>query len=153
MIKYLKQYKDKTFEELVNGLIWFDLPFRLKAIFAKLAGERPYKAYTALLTQSSNTAPTAIILENELGNITFSRTGAGKYIISQDINFPFILGKTFILHTIGKTTEALGNGTTTKITSEQVTVDNSFSLTTTASNGTYSDGILNNCSVEIRVYN
>jgi hypothetical protein len=24
MIKYLKQYADKTFEELVNSLIWFD---------------------------------------------------------------------------------------------------------------------------------
>ena len=36
MIKYLKQYADKTFEELVNSLIWFDNPLKLKAIFAKL---------------------------------------------------------------------------------------------------------------------
>ena len=44
MIKYLKQYADKTFEELVNSLIWFDNPLKLKAIFAKL--------YTTLLADA-----------------------------------------------------------------------------------------------------
>lgn len=36
MINYLKQYADKTYEELVNSLIWFDLSLKLKAIFAKI---------------------------------------------------------------------------------------------------------------------
>lgn len=38
MINYLKQYKNKTYEELVNSLIWFDNPLKLKAIFSKLYG-------------------------------------------------------------------------------------------------------------------
>lgn len=41
MINYLKQYTDKTFEELVNSLIWFDNPLKLKAIFAKLPIAEP----------------------------------------------------------------------------------------------------------------
>jgi len=41
MINYLKQYADKTFEELVNSLIWFDNPLKLKAIFAKLPVVEP----------------------------------------------------------------------------------------------------------------
>ena len=81
MIKFLKQYEGKSFEELVNSLIWFDLPNRLKAIFAKLPSgdSRPYKVYTALLTQTGTNAPAATVLENTIGDIVWSRDDAGNY--------------------------------------------------------------------------
>ena len=45
----------------------------------------PYKVYTALLTQSDTSAPTAIELENSLGGtVTYSRTEAGSYEIISD---------------------------------------------------------------------
>lgn len=41
---------------------------------------RPYDVYTALLTQSGTSAPTATVLENTTGRtITWSRTGTGQY--------------------------------------------------------------------------
>jgi hypothetical protein len=44
---------------------------------------RPYKVYTALLTQSGTNPPTAIILENTFGEIPiFSYLGLGQYTIS-----------------------------------------------------------------------
>ena len=55
---------------------------------------RPYKVYTALLTQTSQNAPVATVLENTLGGtLTFSRDDAGQYLItaSDDV---FVAGKT-----------------------------------------------------------
>lgn len=40
---------------------------------------RPYKVYTAWLTQSGTGAPVATILENEIGNIVWVRNSAGNY--------------------------------------------------------------------------
>ena len=40
---------------------------------------RPYKVYTALLTQSGTSAPTATVLENTIGAIVWTRNGAGEY--------------------------------------------------------------------------
>ena len=53
-----------------------------------------YKVYTALLTQSGETAPTAIVLENTLGFVpAYSRDAAGKYFITYTSGFP--INKTF----------------------------------------------------------
>lgn len=42
--------------------------------------KRPYKVYTALLSQSGTSAPTATVLENTLGaTVTWSRTTTGTY--------------------------------------------------------------------------
>jgi hypothetical protein len=38
-----------------------------------------YKVYTALLTQIDTEAPTAVVLENTIGNITFTRYAPGGY--------------------------------------------------------------------------
>lgn len=40
---------------------------------------RPYRVYTALLTQSGTDDPTAIVLENTLGNIVWTRFTDGYY--------------------------------------------------------------------------
>jgi len=43
---------------------------------------RPYKVYTALLTQNGVTAPVATVLENTIGdNIAFSYVGEGLYLV------------------------------------------------------------------------
>ena len=47
-------------------------------------GGRPYKVYTALLTQTGTNAPVATILENTLGSISFSYTNIGGYSITSD---------------------------------------------------------------------
>ena len=85
MITFLKKYANDSFEKLVNEIHWMDLPFRLKAIFSKLPSgggdSRPYKVYTALLTQSGTDAPVATVLENTLrGEVVWSYTGVGAYI-------------------------------------------------------------------------
>jgi len=41
--------------------------------------KRNYKVYKALLTQTSTGAPTATVLENNIGNIVWARTSEGIY--------------------------------------------------------------------------
>lgn len=45
-----------------------------------ISDSRPYKVYTALLTQTGTNAPTAVVLENTLGGtIVWARVGTGAY--------------------------------------------------------------------------
>ena len=60
------------------------------------AGELPYKIYTALLTQFNENAPTAIVLEDTIGGITFSYSSVGVYAINSADKFT--VDKTFILN-------------------------------------------------------
>ena len=41
---------------------------------------RPCKVYTTLLSQSGTTPPTATVLDNTIGTITFTYEGAGAYL-------------------------------------------------------------------------
>lgn len=50
-----------------------------KTEYLSLDDIRGYKVYTALLTQSGTDAPVATVLENTLGNVVWSREGAGLY--------------------------------------------------------------------------
>ena len=73
-----------TLLEKINNLTWYDLINKLKDILKGLAGQggdsRPYKVYTALLTQSGTDAPVATVLENTLGvDIEWSRLSEGYY--------------------------------------------------------------------------
>jgi hypothetical protein len=58
------------------------------------AGGASYDVYTALLTQTGTSAPTATVLENTIGSITWGYIGAGNY----SITFPSAIDfdKTFI---------------------------------------------------------
>ena len=151
MIKYLKQYADKTFEELVNGLIWFDLPLRLKAIFAKLptggGDSRPYKVYTALLTQTGTDAPVAIVLENTLGgDVVWSYGEVGLYLGT--LPGAFTLDKT---HTKAGTTENGEDGGIYLI--HLVAPTANFCVVRTSEGVNCVDNRLDKSSIEIRVYN
>ena len=55
---------------------------KLKKIIsaASASAQRPYDSYTAIISQSGVAAPTAKELENDLGQVTFSRLAAGEYL-------------------------------------------------------------------------
>ena len=55
-----------------------------------LGDPRPYKVYTALLTQSGTNAPVATVLENTLGvTPTYGYDSTGTFIINTITVFPF----------------------------------------------------------------
>jgi len=115
---------------------------------------RPYKVYTALLTQTSTSAPVATVLENTIGNITYMYDGPGYYFISS--SGAFTLNKSTVIlgalidngdySTPGYYTARFYDGTNTPSTS-------TIELRT---NG-YGPAAANNClyetPIEIRVYN
>ena len=76
--------------QTLNG----DLTINGDFIITGTTNIRPYKVYTALLTQSGTDAPVATVLENTLGVITLQRNELGDYSILSD-NL-FLDGKTFM---------------------------------------------------------
>lgn len=54
-----------------------------------------YKSYVALISQSGASAPTVNVLENNLGNIVWSRSYAGSY--RGTLSGAFTLNKTYIV--------------------------------------------------------
>jgi hypothetical protein len=104
---------------------------------------RPYKVYTALLTQDTS-APIATVLENTLGeDVVWSRNKAGSYKASSIIDFELL--NTFILCGAVKISNAVIVTTIDPI-NKDITLQ-------THSSGLLSDNILYYTSFEIRVYN
>lgn len=106
--------------------------------WATAGGGTSYSVYTALLTQSGTDAPIATVLENTIGDIVWTRTGLGTY--SGTLLGAFTLNKTFSM--LSRTS---GN------------IDPQSAIETYGSTNiiivtTWSDEILNNTSIEIRVY-
>jgi hypothetical protein len=61
------------------------------------ADSRPYKVYTALLTQSGTNAPVATVLENTLGGVpVHGYSDVGYYTVSLADAFPSATTATFI---------------------------------------------------------
>lgn len=109
----------------------------------------PYKVYTALLTQSGEDAPTAIVLQNTLGgNIVWSRIDEGIYIGT--LSNSFIENKTGVI--INNTAYASDNQITTVDILTTSTVNIQTSRTTEGVFGLADDCMYNNL-IEIRVYN
>ena len=107
-----------------------------------------YRVYTALLTQISTNPPTAIVLENTIGQVWWSYTSVGKYQINSDRLFP--IDKTYLHceNVFGTqwnknqfpTLEESNQPNTLTITNWDYTISD------------VSDGI-NKALIEIRVYN
>jgi hypothetical protein len=113
-----------------------------------------YKVYTALLTQAEETAPTAIELENTLGDISFTYGNIGNYFLNS--SGLFTINKTTVI--IGSGIEGVGNGNLTSAVN--ISVDNILISTTVISIPTEgvpelinTNGLLYNTLIEIRVYN
>lgn len=114
-----------------------------------IALEKPYKVYTALLSQTGTGNPTVIILENNTSlSLSFYRISLGTYSIvidSMEPNFNKVIFEiepmlgTNQNYSINK--ELIGSST---VSGFNIYTKNSGSLT---------DGILFKCPIEIRVYN
>jgi hypothetical protein len=104
-----------------------------------------YKVYTALLNQSGEDAPTAIELENTIGNITFSYDDIGQYFLNSIDKFTNL--KTWFLITVS------GDG---GFGGEFITLRYINSDTMQINSGDFSgngvNSILLNTPIEIRVY-
>lgn len=104
----------------------------------------PYKVYTALLSQSGISAPTLVVLQNTLGDtITPLYNSVGNYTLQLDALNLFTSTKTFILLNSSYNTNAyLGI----------VRGDDSQLLVNATFNGSNSNNVILNASIEIRVY-
>lgn len=102
---------------------------------------KPYKVYTALLTQSGTSAPVATVLENTIGNIW--------WLYNADRQF---LAKSNNLFTEDKTILFI-QGSNDGDTSSSSVLNNLYWIDTYTINCILSEGNLSKTSVEIRVYN
>jgi hypothetical protein len=104
------------------------------------------KVYKALLTQTGTAAPTAIVLENTIGDIVWTRTNTGIYVAT--LADAFTENKTFISATC-----SYGGGDAPFIVAESLstsTID--ISTCDAGSAGAQLDDILSNASFMIEVY-
>lgn len=107
---------------------------------------RPYKVYVALLSQSGMDDPTAIELENTLGgNIVWTFDTNGSYFGT--LTNAFTNNKSFVLITTNS------NATDTPIFSCQfIDTDKIVINTYDINTSSYTNGLLLNTPIEIRVY-
>lgn len=106
---------------------------------------RPYKVYTANLTQSSTDAPVATVLENTLGGtIVWTYDSAGAYVGT--LTGAFTENKTALFLSLNSSG---GFGTQADLGRTNA---NAVSITTYNDTGVQADGILTNTTIEIRVY-
>lgn len=110
-------------------------------------GTSTYKVYTALLTQTSTNAPTAVVLENTIGNITFNYNGIGSY--DMILTGEFLANKTWIV--AGSADINAGGGDFATLDARRF--DDDTIRLTTYDNFSLANGMLVNTSIEIRVYN
>lgn len=105
---------------------------------------RPYKVYTALLSQSGTNAPVATVLENTLGGLpVWSRNSAGLYIAN--LSGAFTANKTAFFIT-GSFGGIVTNGARTS--------ESECTITTVKSDtSAYTDSVMYGTTIEIRVYN
>lgn len=131
--------------ELLDSLI--------KSIFVTTAqvDSRPYKVYTALLTQEGTDAPVATVLENTLGSdIIYVRNEAGLYTIST--NSIFVQNKTFFSIVSSVNGGVVSSKSYIGVFMDTLTTS-SVDFTTLDDQNNHFDEILLNTPIEIRVYN
>jgi hypothetical protein len=109
-----------------------------------------YKVYSALLTQSSSNAPVATVLEDTVGDITWSYSSFGYYqAVSASSAFTLNKTVTFTNQPLDYTAMFKSGPTTALGVSPLSTID---LKTMTINVIAFQDGLLNNDFFEIRVY-
>ena len=110
---------------------------------------RPYKVYTAVLTQQNTDAPSAVVLENTLGGtVVWTRNVTGNYYGTLNSAFP-IQNKIALFQGGG-----MSGILPLKIIRVQYLNSNTIQIITQqATDGALVDNSLANTSIEIRVYN
>lgn len=122
--------------------VWNYLGTTLKEFKVKLLG---YRSYTALLTQTGTTAPTAVVLENTLGqDIVWTYTGVGTYTGTS-------VGTFTEQNKIGIITSQTDLSDTGVTTGFRVSND-AIIIATLNPAGSTLDGLLSDSLVEVRVY-
>jgi len=107
----------------------------------------PYTTYVAMLNQSGTDAPVATVLQNTMSAaIVWSRSGQGEY--TGTLAGAFTNDKTFILFSRGDIDESIE---TNYLCDASNITANTINIGTSAA-GSFSDGLLVNTMIEIRVY-
>lgn len=109
---------------------------------------RPYKVYTALLSQSGTSDPVATVLENTIGDISFEYIDIGAYTISS--NNLFTENKTIVLQDQQINRNDNDTDYCIRIVYDDV---NSIIINTAFLDTTEINDALLNTPIEIRVYN
>lgn len=107
-----------------------------------------YKIYRALLTQVGTAAPTAVVLENTVGTIIWTRVANGSY--RGTLSGVFLAGKVFSTGSVLNTTI----DSSRLILSIDRETDNSILLTgyDVSNLSSNLDGLLENASIEILIF-
>jgi len=108
---------------------------------------RGYKVYTALLSQSGGAAPTAIVLENTIGTIVWTRISQGVY--NGNLTDAFINNKTLCL-VYANSPDVEGSVAQIRF---QRTDNNNLVLESGSTASGFTDTSILNLPIEIRVYN
>ena len=139
-----------TNETSANAITPTDVGTNLKSLVDYIDQEkRPYKVYSATITQSYEDAPTVVIYENTIGNIVWTRGAAGEYYGTLSTAFTSL--KTMIPNS-----EAILQSDGSAVASGvRIYVQNVNSvIVNTKQNNINADSILSSgYSFEIRVYN
>lgn len=125
---------------LILSLLFLTVSIQAQEFFSKPEG-RPYKVYTALLTQEGTDAPEAIVLENNTG-LTFNWVygGVGIYYTITD---GLIMGKVVVIFTSNLNTARMTAVVPTNTYVEISSKNNSL---------VYQNGLMTQTPIEIRVY-
>jgi hypothetical protein len=111
--------------------------------------EASYKVYTAILTQSGENAPTATVLENTIGTVTYSYITIGQYGIN--CSTCFTENKTILTYPINNAILNAGNNPAGMSTSIFLINQSTSQVILQCDEGDQND-VITNCLVEIRVY-
>lgn len=108
------------------------------------ASTRPYKVYSAMISQVSTSAPTVTVMENTIGAIVWARTGVGTYTATLTGAF-----------TASKVLPFLSNNANTNLDLKELATRTSNDVITlqTYATSVLTDGVISNMTIEIRVYN
>lgn len=113
-----------------------------------LKDPRPYKVYSAIISQNGTNPPIAIILENTLGVLQYMYGFPGEYYVTS--SGLFTTNKTAVFIN-GNTPR---NSPTTPFASVYVADSSTIIINSGTVDGTSSDGVIyNQTFLEIRVYN
>jgi hypothetical protein len=126
----------------------FSLPKKFNwELASKPIEVKPYKVYSALLTQSGVADPVATVFENTIGEITWTRDSESNGVYFDDSSSLFT--EKIMLLLFANSSDAEGGQT---IYSLQKQSNNRLFLVS-ALEGTAIDDLLYNTPVEIRIYN
>lgn len=104
----------------------------------------PYKIYRAILNQTGVAAPTAVVLQNTIGTITYQYGSLGNYYI-QSASSAFLANKTFVLI-------MSRNGNEQRIYARRISDGTIAIMCRNFAASDFADDVLENTSIEILIY-